>query len=1101
MFKKAKKNNIDELINAVIALYLRLLQIDSQDIGKREVNILYNIIKSAFKEKEIPPIQQIQKLIENPYSLEQGVKIIKNHLFYPDQIKLLMNLLVIAHLDNEFSIPERIDILDVVERLEIDNKEYFHIIELIENKSKFIDVQLDKFAIHLKDTRFANFLIFGENVDSDLKIKENELLDFSFIIIFIENIVLIGSFVENKYRIGSELLQPNRLYKLSEDEIFYLSDPFARMVLQLSYNEILQLYENKKQDVTQVIKYAKELFGFDILQEKNKIKIQPFKGEICINGNVLNFKRKYELAINDSIIINNVFEFSTLDILTEKLSFREKRTFETLYINSSDKFFQISEEKTSHSLARINKNEDTLTITPINKTNPLALNYRTLSIETGFVINKDIISVGKTNFKINRYFDIIKIEYEIKTLNVNYLRHSFKDAEKTVLDEISFNVKKGEFLSIMGASGSGKTTLLKCLIGEIIPLEAKIEIDDYDFFDNLSYFQEFMGYVPQDDLLFENLTVNENLYYCGRLRLPHITNPEIIKKKIDNILVQIGLLDKKDMVVGTILDKKLSGGERKRLNIALELLSEPIIIVLDEPTSGLSSKDSEKIIAMLTDLKDQGKIIIATIHQPNPNIFQQFDKVLLIDSDGTQIFFGNTTEVFDYFDEELSELTFDTERLLRKKELKMAEYLFDISQYPLLDKSGNLIYKIDNSSEIKEEQRKYPSQHWKTKFKKHQILEIIHGSEHRKTLPPKKDERSKFSHKKLNLQEHLSQIYYLFVRNLKNKMKNKTNLFVTFLAAPILAIFISVILRYSQPESSYSFGANINMPIFIFISVIVFIFLGLSNSLDEIISERRIISREKKINIKTGYYLLAKNLTLPIFALIQSILYFFIASIILEIRGVFFVYIIYLLLSAFIGYSLGLLGSSLLKDKKALINLLPLVLIPQIIFGGAVIEFEKMNRKIRINAENVIPEFCQFIPSRWLFEGLFTAQAKLNSYTREISKFNKEQKINNRLKKENLITSNQYLKKQKKIKKGKTNILQNYETENFVNEQINFAVDIIDGKFYNNKKNYFLSSMKIFFGKVFKTYNMNVLIILFYGFIINLLTYFSIQFYFKRKLR
>ena len=431
----------------------------------------------------------------------------------------------------------------------------------------------------------------------------------------------------------------------------------------------------------------------------------------------------------------------------------------------------------------------------------------------------------------------------------------------------------------------------------------------------------------------------------------------------------------------------------------------------------------------------------------------------------------------------------------------MAEYLFDITQYPLLDKSGNLIYKIENTSGIKEEQRKYPSQYWKTKFKKHQILKIIHSSEQRKTLPPKKVERSKFSHKKLNFQEHLSQIYYLFKRNLKNKMKNKTNLFVTFLAAPILAVFISVILRYSQPESSYSFGANINMPIFIFISVIVFIFLGLSNSLDEIISERRIISREKKINIKTGYYLLAKNLTLPIFALIQSILYFFIASIILEIRGVFYVYIIYLLLSAFIGYSLGLLGSALLKDKNAIINLLPIVLIPQIIFGGAVIEFEKMNRNIRINAENVIPEFCQFIPSRWLFEGLFTAQAKLNSYTREISKFNKEQKKNNRLKKENLITYNKYLETKKRIKKGKTKILQNYETENFVSEQINFAVDIIDGKFYNNKKNYFLSSMKIFFGKVFKTYNINVLIILFYGFIINLLTYFSIQFYFKRKLR
>lgn len=1108
--RKERKIDKENIINAVVALYLNLIRFNTQKITKHEVEIVYNIIKSTFSEEDIH-LHQIQKLIENPYPLKQAVSVIKSHLFLSDKLTLLMNLLVIANINEDFSVVDRLDILEVVEMLQIDIHQYSQIIELIEGQSKYFDMKLEEFVENLSQTMFTNFLVFGESPDCDLRFKQDISTDYNLIIFIIEELILIGSFVNQKHRIGSYILEPDKLYKLEKGEVLNLSYPSDISSLQITYEDILKLYFNKKNHITQIIKYAKESFDLDILQENNQIQVQVYDGNIAINRKNLSHNNKYELAINDSIVINEVLKFSTLDILTEKLLFsREERKFETLYIDSAEQFYRISEMKSVNSIAKISRQHDNYTIFPLNKSIPIYLNHRLLDQEEEFEIPKDIISVGQTNFQINKFFDIVKIDYETSKFTVYNLHYIFpersflnrKKEQIVGLDEISFDVNKGEILAILGPSGSGKTTLLKCLNGDIIPDEARIEIDDYDLYENFSHFQKYIGYVPQDDLLFNSLTVYENLYYCGRLRLPYIKDPEDIKKKIDNILIQIGLYDKKNLVVGTIMDKKLSGGERKRLNIALELLSDPLIVILDEPTSGLSSKDSEKIIEMLTDLKEQGKILIATIHQPNPDIFQQFDKVLLIDKNGTEVFFGNTNEVFHYFDDELEQISYGIGNLLRKKELKMPEYLFDVLQYPLLDSSGNPISKKDGSaSELDDEQRKYPPEYWKTKFKKFQLLEIItkKSAEKEKKRQERQTRKLSLSKAKLSIKEHFSQLYYLFIRNLKNKLMNRTNLFVTFFATPVLALLISFILRYSESGFNYNFAANVNLKLFIFISVIIFIFLGLSNSVDEIISEKRILLREKKLNIKPVYFLIVKNITLAIFALIQCVLYFSISSIILQIQNIFSIYIGYLLLSSFIGYSLGLLASAVLKDKKAIINILPLVLIPQIIFGGAVIEFEKMNRKLKIYSESVIPEFCQFMPSRWLFEGLFTAQAKLNVYKRRITVLNlKEEKLRE-LRKENKINNEKFNKKKEAIQKKKINILQNYNIKDYVNDDISMCVAFIDGKFYNSPKNYFLSSKKIYFGKTFNTYNTNVLIIIIYGLFINLLTFFIIQFYFKYK--
>jgi ABC-type multidrug transport system ATPase subunit len=1095
MIRKEKKNEINNLINAVISLYLNLIRLSTAEITKREIDIIDNIIQSTF-EKEVG-LEQIQKLIENPSSIEKSVKIIQNELLFSDKIKLLMNLLVIAHMDNDFSILERHDILEIVELLAIDIRIYDQMVDLIAGITNSMEIPLKKFIEGTKTVHFCNYLLFGDQERCDVMFRTENKHSYVLLALIIEDFVFLGSFIPNYFLLNQEVLETNKLYHIGKKDHLTLNADNSDFTI--SYKDIRKLYLNKKDHVQQVIKYSKQVFGFDILQNHTRIRIQAKKGNISLNGIRLNQQTRYELAINDSIVINDVLEFTSLDILTEKLSFREEKTINTIFIEPFEDFFRIKDRQTARSVLKLSKNENEYTLENLDKNKLILLNYEPFVGTEKFILNHDVVSINKVNFKINRYFDLIKIEFEISKLQVNNLRHVFRDDNKIALNGIHFTVKKSELMAVMGPSGSGKTTLLRCLIGEILPTQAHIEIDGYDFYENFSKFQKHFAYVPQDDLLFNHLTVFDNLYYCGKLRLPHLRQKDILEKRIDNILIQIGLAEKKNMVVGSVDDKHLSGGERKRLNIALELLSDPLIVVLDEPISGLSSKDSERIIEMLIELKDQGKMIIATIHQPNHDIFQQFDNLLLIDLQGTEVYFGNTNGIFDYFDDELEQITFGKRNLLRKKDLKMAEFMFDIMQYPLLDSAGKpILKKTTYQMETIEEQRKFPPDYWKAKYKKYQLLEMItKQNDTRKSQ--KRSEKKKLSRNKLSLHDHLAQIYYLFMRNWKNKLMNKSNLYVTFLAAPILSLIISFILRYSEPGTQYQFSENVNISIFIFISIIVFIFLGLSNSLDEIISEKRIIIREKKLNIKSAYFLVAKNITLPIFAFIQSVLYYLIASFILNLRGNFVIYVGYLLLSAFIGYSLGLLASSLIKDKKAVINILPIVLIPQIIFAGAVVKFEEMNRKVQISPESVVPEFVQFIPSRWLFEGLFTAQAKLNYYTRNINRINEQLTELREKRNKGLVSQDEYQMKKRKFDSQKADLLRNYSKEKYINKDISFAVDMIDGKFYNQKKNYFLSSKKILFGKVLNTYNVNLYIILFYGFIINLLTYLSIKFSFRHK--
>ncbi|MDZ7649102.1 MAG: ATP-binding cassette domain-containing protein [Cytophagales bacterium] len=157
-----------------------------------------------------------------------------------------------------------------------------------------------------------------------------------------------------------------------------------------------------------------------------------------------------------------------------------------------------------------------------------------------------------------------------------------------------------------------------------------------------------IGYVSQDDLLIEELTVYQNLYYNARLCLAHLTEIEI-DFRVLKVLEDLGLEQRKDLKVGSVLDKTISGGQRKRLNIALELIRQPAILFLDEPTSGLSSRDSENVIDLLKELSLKGKLIFLVIHQPSSDIYKMFDKMILMDTGGYPIFYGNPVAAVTYF--------------------------------------------------------------------------------------------------------------------------------------------------------------------------------------------------------------------------------------------------------------------------------------------------------------------------------------------------------------------------------------------------------------------------------------------------------------------
>ncbi len=468
-------------------------------------------------------------------------------------------------------------------------------------------------------------------------------------------------------------------------------------------------------------------------------------------------------------------------------------------------------------------------------------------------------------------------------------------------------------------------------------------LNGQSLYHDLDALRGYVAHIPQEDAFDEHLTIEENLEFAAAIRAPHLTNSDR-SRRIDGKLVELGLSERRNNLVGSPTNKVLSGGERKRLNIGLDMIGNADIFLFDEPTSGLSSKDAEHVIDIIRSMA-HNKIVLVTIHQPTSKIFQMFSKALLLDKGGKLVFFGTPHEMLEYFASAEHEQQFGTELGgCPACGTTRPEFIFDVLETPLRDLSGDIIYEENIEGQLIPA-RRYSPDYWRDKYESFRLLQDMRQVAVRKqtpaTLPPASVKRADA----IRGRDEWTQFRTLLKRAFISKMRIRGNLFITIVAAPLLAALVGVVLRYS-PNSTYDFASAVNIPTYLFISLVVAMFLGLTNSSDDIIRDRIVLQRERNLNVRLPYYIFAKTSTLALFAALQCALFVLVGNAILEIRGMFWAHFLINFITALAGIAMGLFISSLVEDGKTAANIVPLILIPNIILGGALIKYEDMNHDL-----------------------------------------------------------------------------------------------------------------------------------------------------------
>ncbi len=565
----------------------------------------------------------------------------------------------------------------------------------------------------------------------------------------------------------------------------------------------------------------------------------------------------------------------------------------------------------------------------------------------GGVIKTSIITPIYYSTVMSRF--IQATDRPVTVFNVQNVEYKFN--RKTIaLHDFSFQERSGDLVGVIGGSGVGKTTLLNVLNGKLKPSKGKITINGYDIndADNRSVLSGTIGYVPQDDLLIEELTVRNNLKYNAQFCFGELEDAEV-DKIVEQTLQDFDLYEARDLVVGNPLKKVLSGGQRKRLNIALELMREPSILFVDEPTSGLSSADSEKVMLLLKKQCLKGRLVFANIHQPSSDIYKLFDRLIMMDKGGRVIFFGNPRESITYFKNQANYTNPDESECLSCGNLKTEQPL-RIVEARTVDAMGKTQRK-----------RRVEPEEWYEKYKENVEPRVLNFMQEH---PVKKRQLPETPFKKPTW---IEQLKLFFKRDVASKKANKQYLLIAFLEAPILACILGFFTRYGDVDN-YIFSKNDNIPTFIFMSVIVALFVGLTISVEEIFKDQRIRTREAFLNLSKGAYLTAKIIILFIMSAVQMLSFVIIANFFLEINDLALGTWVMLFSAACFANLLGLNLSSGLDSAVAIYIMVPLILVPQLLLSGVIVDFNKMHHSI--SSAKHTPIIGDMMASRWAYEGL-----------------------------------------------------------------------------------------------------------------------------------
>ena len=587
----------------------------------------------------------------------------------------------------------------------------------------------------------------------------------------------------------------------------------------------------------------------------------------------------------------------------------------------------------------------------------------------------------------------------ISSLSVRGLTRDFVRSGR-VVDNILFSLKRGEMACILGPSGSGKSTLLSILAGHLEPSFGSIRYNGEQITPNSANLRRYIAFIPREDILDEAMTVGEHIYQASIARRPRLTHAER-KRRVLSVLGFVGIGHLANRTVGRAGERTISDGERTRLNLGLDLTGTAEVFLVDEPISGLSSRDAERVIDTLEEIS-HGRILICTLHRPAQTLLNRFDKVMVLDAHGKMAFWGTPREMSLYFNEAAHELK------LRIPDEAVAaggaDYVFEVLEAPYRRIGENRIADVNL---------------WQERFEKSDIFAREAAADNYKKNGAGTNERRIPTMPR----RHLMDLWRLFrlwmMRTFLSRIRSRMGLYAVLMEGPVLALLIAGTLRAAS-DDTYTFYKALHINEYLFLSLVLAMFFGLTDAACEILRDRPILRRESNYKLFVSGYLTAKVLVLTGIAGLQCSLYLLVGNLILGIYGMFWDHFLVMLLTAFVGISLSLMVSAFVRSDRTALNIVPLLLVPQILLAGALVRFEEMNEFSPRIPDGVIPEvidyrlsnlrhrvayqdeetheitskpvplIAEFCPLRYAFEMLFVIQTSENLWDKASAEVNEK---------------------------------------------------------------------------------------------------------------
>lgn len=523
---------------------------------------------------------------------------------------------------------------------------------------------------------------------------------------------------------------------------------------------------------------------------------------------------------------------------------------------------------------------------------------------------------------------------------------------KRILHDVSFTAYPTEFVGLMGPSGAGKTTLMMALNGYTPPATGRSLVNGVDLYANYNSFRGNIGYVPQDDIVFPQLTVYESLYYTARLRLPADTTRAEIDAKIDAILAKLEIQQARDVLIGDALKKGISGGQRKRVNLAQELITEPALLFLDEPTSGLASEDTINVMRLLRSMADDGRTILLTIHQPSLEAYRLMDNVIYL-VQGRMAYYGPAyPDSILYFHPEVPEgasrekLLADPGSALKPLAVEQRRAFEAATAAEREERVGAMV-----------ERRR--TEYQNSRYFREYVYDRA-GPQGALDVQISKGKKQKTDRRGV-----LRQLAILTARTARIKWKDHVNTAILMVQAPIIAGVLAAVFAAPGGVGSY-FESVARGPAALFLLVASAVWFGCSNSAREIVSEQAIYRRERMVNLMIPSYVLSKVAVLGVVCAIQCLVLLLVVYFPLDLQGHFGAMYGILLLTSLAGLGMGLTLSAIVASVEAAVALVPLLLIPQIILGGVIMPVHEMNSAMRVLSSTMV--------ARWGFEAMLNVE-------------------------------------------------------------------------------------------------------------------------------